>query len=67
MPKKNGSTTSVQPASTSIIIILIIFRHHGIPQSLFPIYLEVGDVTFPTNSISPNYPIKKAWKYRMIA
>ena len=45
--KKNGSTNDTQPASTTIIIILMIFGNHGALRSSFMIDLELVVLDLP--------------------
>jgi len=46
MFKKNGSTNGIQPASTTTIIILIIFDSHGTLRSSFLTSLELVVLVF---------------------
>jgi len=46
MLKKNGSTTGVQPALTTIRTIPMIFGKHGALQSLFLMDLELVVLDF---------------------
>ena len=41
MFRENGSMSGIQPASTIIIIIPMIFGNLGVQQSIFPINLEL--------------------------
>ena len=52
MFKKNGSMSRMQPASTIIIIIPMIFGNHGVLQSIFLIDLELVVLVFSTFNIS---------------
>ena len=58
--------SGVQSASTFIIIIPMIFWSLGGTTIYFSGKSGVGGVSFPTNSISLNDPIIKAWGYRMV-
>jgi len=49
MLKKNGSTPSTQPASTTIKTIHMIFRKYGALQSSFQIDLELVVLDYQQN------------------
>ena len=51
MFKKNGPTNDMHPASTTIIIILMIFGNHGVLQFTFLINLEL--VALVSQQIQP--------------
>jgi len=46
MFKKNGSTTGMQPTSTTIITAPMIFRNHGVLRSSSKIDLELVGLDF---------------------
>jgi len=65
MFKKNGLMIGMQPASTTIIIFLMLFGNHGVSQ-FFWCRHEVGCVIFLANSISLNDPDIKGWESEMV-
>jgi len=59
MFKKNGLMTSLQPALTIIIIILMIFRNHGVLRSSFLIDLELVVLDFQQTQSLQMTPSRK--------
>jgi len=66
MFKKNGSTTGIQVASTSITTIPMIFGNHEVLWFYFLIDLELVVLDFQQTQFSEN-PMMKAWEYGMVA
>ena len=67
MFKKNGSMRGMQHVSTIIVIIPLTYIWESwSPTIYFSNKAGVGGVSFPTNSISPNDLVIKAWEYTMV-
>lgn len=65
MFNQNGSTTGMQPASTTTIIIPMIFGNHGVLRSYSLIDLEL--VVLDSQQIQSLSMIPSLWEYGMVA